>query len=202
MKYIIITITCLLFIFTAKAQNIKGGIIGGINLSQFDGDDHAGFTKTGINVGILAEVPLKENVTLTMEMLYNEKGAVSNGSKHPYIPFKLIMNYIDIPILINYYDKDKFIFGTGFAYGKLMDFKTTVYDFDKTAEQIDLYKSSGIEWIFNFRFKTEKRMQFNIRYNYSLFTLSTLSGNTKTDYVNARHNFVSMRLIYMLGKLE
>lgn len=202
MRYLLILLIGILSSIHLNGQNIQGGAIGGLNFSQVDGDQFAGFHKVGMNVGLIAEIPLKEKWSMSMEFLYSEKGSLNNNLLYPNSPFKMAMNYVDVPILLNFHDKNKFVFGAGLAYCELMDYKAEVKGFDVSKQMMDDYKDWGLDWIMNFRLKTQGHFQYNIRYTYSFINLSTRSGDNRHEYVQARHNFVSFRVYFMLGKHE
>ena len=62
MKNLIIAL--LLFPGSVFAQSFKGGVQGGITMSQVDGDRYAGFNKTGIWGELFVEYPFSENASM------------------------------------------------------------------------------------------------------------------------------------------
>jgi len=56
-------------------REIKGVVIAGMNLSQVDGDEVYGFKKMGACVGVGGILPLPKRFSLSLEILYDEKGA-------------------------------------------------------------------------------------------------------------------------------
>lgn len=102
-------------------------VIGGVNLSQFDGDEVVGFNRVGANVGLGATLPFTDYWSISMELLYSMKGA-SNQPKYQngYYLYNLNLDYIEIPILARF-SYDVFSVGVGFSYGRLVNFKETVH---------------------------------------------------------------------------
>lgn len=87
-----------------NAQRFKGSAIFGLNFSQIDGDQLAGFSKLGLTGGFKLAYPLKKNVDLNFEMLYSQRGSTSGfgfGSGNDnYTDLK----YIELPVYVNIMD--------------------------------------------------------------------------------------------------
>ncbi|MDD5508213.1 MAG: hypothetical protein PHD25_07755, partial [Bacteroidales bacterium] len=71
----ILLIGLLSFSVTVKAQFIKGAVIGGVNLSQVDGDEVYGFKKFGANVGAAAIIPFTDHWEVSIETIFSKKGS-------------------------------------------------------------------------------------------------------------------------------
>ncbi|MBX2841996.1 MAG: PorT family protein [Flammeovirgaceae bacterium] len=114
MKKFVINILSVLFLFftahLASCQSFGGQIIVGLNVSQIDGDDIGGFDKAGLLLGGAVTFPLSEKMQLQPEISYSQKGSRSRENE-PFFIWKL--NYIDIPITVNYIFKEKYIFQGG-----------------------------------------------------------------------------------------
>jgi hypothetical protein len=106
-------------IFTATA-------ILGFNASQIDGDNYAGYSKFGLNVGARAGVKFAPNWEVDFEILFSQQGSQSSLNRD----FVLDLNYIEIPILVHYKDWlvksetgrsfHRFHFGLGASYNRLL----------------------------------------------------------------------------------
>jgi len=85
-------------------QKFKGAIVGGINLSQIDGDELAGFNKIGLTGGFKLNYPVATKTDLSVEMLYSGRGSNSvlgfggNGSVN------VALQYLEAPILVRFKD--------------------------------------------------------------------------------------------------
>jgi hypothetical protein len=126
MRKFIFTAFLSLFIFPAiYAQNIKGGIYGGFNFSQVDGDEVYGFHKKGFNIGPTAIIPIKTRFSVSLETLYNQKGSFQKpvNKDTSYGMYSLKLNYVEVPVLFHVRDKNKINFGTGVSWGRLVGFK-------------------------------------------------------------------------------
>jgi len=186
-----------LFIF---AQNIKGGIALGLNASQVDGDEVYGYHKYGLNIGPFAIIPVYKNLfSISLETLYNQKGSYQRPQYNDSLSgeYKLILNYVDVPVLFRYTDKDVFTFGTGFSWGKLVDFKEWEH-----GRRVNWntpngpYKTSDVNVLIDVQFKLFTGLSFDFRYAYSVAKLRTrtfLTGQIRKQY----NNIISFRLVYV-----
>src|SRR5690606_22344467 len=72
--------------YNEEYNTFVGGLIGGANFTQVDGDGYRGYDKTGWNVGGIVylpfgdvDLPVEGTVALSMEVLYSQKGAIGDG---------------------------------------------------------------------------------------------------------------------------
>lgn len=205
-------ITCVILfsgnLSNGYAQRIMGAVIGGVNASQVDGDEAYGYHKFGLNVGAAAIVPIGGNWSVSLETLYNEKGSHQRARYLDSLDgsYDLRLNYLDIPILLHYTDKDIVTFGAGISYGRLFN----VYEQRNRIHQSHvtlnsgIYKPSDLNLIFDVRFRLVKRLHFDTRYAYSMSKIATrLVEDSKTGNPNIRYQYNGMftfRLIYIFNE--
>lgn len=219
MKYKLSTyIVIIIVLITSQnifAQRIKGVVIGGMNLTQVDGDEIYGFNKIGLNMGLGAIMPLGNNFSVSIETLYCQKGANQNDQYKTEDSlgniltgaYKLQLDYLEVPILVHYTDHDRITVGGGFSYGGLVSLKE--YEHNKRVETTTLssgvYSNSDISVVADIRFRLYKRLKFNIRYSYSIIKIRTRKyedflGNTwERDQFN---NVFSLRLYYIFNEKQ
>ena len=197
------------------AQRVKGVAIVGMNITQVDGDEIFGFNKLGLNMGLGAILPFGKGFSLSIETLFSQKGA---HQKDQYKTedslgniltgaYKLQLNYLEVPILIQYTDHDRITVGGGFSYGGLVGLKE--YEHNKRVETTTLssgvYSNSDFNVIADLRFRIYKSLKFNIRYSYSIVKIRTRQfddflGNTwERDQFN---NVFSLRLYYIFNERQ
>jgi hypothetical protein len=89
------------------AQRIMGAAIVGVNATQVDGDEVYGFHKFGLNTGLAAIVPFGNNWSVSLETIYNQKGAHQKKRANDSLDgsYDLKLNYLEVPFLIQYTDK-------------------------------------------------------------------------------------------------
>ncbi|HNW98087.1 MAG TPA: outer membrane beta-barrel protein [Bacteroidales bacterium] len=201
-SYLKIFTSTILLVFISLASNsqsIRGGLICGFNKTQVDGDEVYGYHKYGLNTGAFASVPIKKKFSFSIEILYNQKGSyqkawlidsVKNGA------YKLILNYLDVPVLFQYEDKDIIKFGTGFSWGRLVDFGEWEHkqkiNWDTPTGP---YKKSDIDFIFDVQLRLIQGFSFDMRYAYSVAKIRTrifLTGEKRNQF----NNLITLRLMY------
>ena len=202
---------------TTYGQRIQGAAIVGLNLSQVDGDEVYGFKKPGLNTGLGALVPFKKNFLFNIEVLYNQKGA-KEGKQYTSLvtdstgkstektgQYDLNLDYLEVPLLFLYNDRDRIIAGAGFSYGRLVNVKE--YEHGEKVETTTLnggpYSRNDYNVLVDVRFKVYKKIKLNLRYAYSMSKIRTreftnLLGDSweRKQY----NNLLSFRLIYMFNE--
>lgn len=192
----------------AYSQRIMGAIIGGVNASQVDGDEVFGYHKFGLNVGAAAIVPFTENWSISIENVYSEKGS---RQKARYIDsldgsYDLKLNYLDVPFLVQYTDKNTATFGLGLSWGNLVKVYEQRNGIVQTGTNLnsDIYRSSDLNFLLDVKFRTIKRLYFNFRYAYSIRPIATREViDSKTGYPNIRDQYNGMftfRLYYIFNE--
>lgn len=203
----------ILLIFVAGqeifAQKFMGALAFGGNLAQVDGDEVYGFKKIGLNVGAAAFLPFNEQWKLSLEIGFTQKGAYqkypmeSDPTKElPY--YNLRLDYVEIPFLIHYEDRQIAMIGTGFSYGRLVGAKEIEWGLQTaTSSRSGVYDISDWNWVLDVRIRLVQSLRLNFRYAYSLYKLRTrefsnLSGDVWTrDQYN---NVLTLRLVYTFGE--
>jgi hypothetical protein len=206
-------------------QRIKGEIIAGMNLSQVDGDEIYGFNKPGLNMGLGAIVPLGKNFSFSIETLFNQKGAYQGKQYKDQVidtatgaviaeyngMYKLKLDYLEVPFLFQYTDKDIITAGLGFSYGRLVKIKE--YEHDtlnlKTTLNSGVYDKNDYNILFDIQLRIHKkipRWKLNVRYAYSVSEIRTRDFytvpppgelySTRKQY----NNLLSLRVIYVFNE--
>lgn len=197
---LIILLSAVLYPAFLISQNIRGGLITGFNMSQVDGDEVYGYHKYGLNTGAFAIIPLYNKFSFSLEILYNQKGSY----QRPWLPddtvngaYKLILNYLDVPFLIHFEDKEVIKFGTGFSWGRLVEFKEWEHEQRISWDTPNgPYKRSDINFLFDVQLRLIQGLSFDMRYSYSVAKLRTrtfLTGETRKQF----NNMISLRLVYV-----
>lgn len=89
----------------AQTQDLRYGVLGGLNFSNFSGTANYDST-TGIIAGVFAQYPVTETILVEPQLRYIQKGAEVN--LNPTTTVTTDANYIEIPV----YAKYKFDTGT------------------------------------------------------------------------------------------
>jgi hypothetical protein len=247
MKSFFITFLFLILTYCSFSQVFKGEVILGGNVTQVDGDEVYGYRKVGFNGGLGVMFPFsfvkdkKEKPwALSMEMLFNQKGSRQKNYSgidfcdtcppeiecDPMMKYRLKMNYISIPFLLHYQDRDALMFAVGLSYNRLAGFneiengieKQNVYTLytiinpkqTKVEEMLKyrdaLFAKDELSVIVDLRFRIWQQLKMNFRFEYSIFPIGIrryyMSEGVEVDpYIRKEyHNLLSLRLIYMLNE--
>lgn len=109
-----------------KAQLFKGEVFGGVGFAQVDGDDCYGFDRIKGQVGAGVLLSPKDWLDISMEIVYNPKGAYKRDSisysSYKAGSYDLKLNYMEIPVMVYFVDKYRYSIGIGASYGRLIGF--------------------------------------------------------------------------------
>lgn len=213
----ILTVFIILFVLSQAplmAQRIMGEAILGFNMSKVEGDlvnnGSLKFQKPGLNVGVGAIIPLNDIFSVSLQTLFNQKGAYKNLGVHPdsALPYyKTRLDYAEVPIVFSYHDKNGLSIGTGFSYSRLVRVQWTVNGREISNSVNDGYYSlNTFDWVADFKYKVWQNAHINIRYQYGLSSiwsgddadlLTTRDGETQSS--DQRSSMVSFRLTWVFG---
>lgn len=208
----------LLFLIAAgnvSAQKIKGAVLAGTNLSQVDGDEVYGFYRPGWNFGLAAMVPLGNNFFLTVENNFNQKGAYQKKQYEQFAGDSLVrtgeydlrLSYVEIPVMLQYNDKDIVTGGLGLAYSRLVDSKEIEHGGLKEpyTEERE-FKKDDILGFADIQFRLYRRFYFNFRYSYSFRPIRERhfdpQYDTSDDTWNRKqyNNSLTFRIMYRFNE--
>jgi hypothetical protein len=186
-----------------------------MNLSQVDGDEVYGFNKFGLNAGFGGILPLGHRFSLSVEILYNEKGSyrkypLSGTIYRDSLPYySLKWNYLTAPIMIHFEDRNTWTFGLGFSWGRMVGYKELEYNKGQEWNRPDSvipYKSKNdFSVIADLRLRIWKHLKLNVQYSYSLAKIRTRYYNPNPGSVdpwsrNQYNNVITVRLLYFLNE--
>lgn len=95
----------LFFTSLVEAQRFEGGLQGGLNLCQVDGDRNGGYNKLGYNLGTFLHYVLKdEHHSIGFDIMYMHKGSRTSTDRNnlgaPLIIY--YYNYVELPFYYRY----------------------------------------------------------------------------------------------------
>lgn len=185
-----------------------GGLVGGLNFTQVDGDNFAGYHKVGFNVGGKVYARVAERLAASMEILFSQKGSrghkeqFSNTRTYIIRKYDINLNYAEVPILLNYFDKNRSHFGAGLSYSQLISYKETVETTPAFPSSIDLdgypFKKMDLNFLAEGNLKLWKGLFMNVRFQYSLMPVRK---NIYSEFGRAEqyNNMWVLRLMYLFG---
>lgn len=186
-----------------KPPFIRAALIAGMNVSQVDGDGIAGFRKFGANGGAAAYVNIHKGFNASFEILYSMRGAKSSANETIRDGRKLILDldYIEVPIMVHYNDRDKAIFGAGIVWNTLVRSKV---DPSILADDV-VFKRTTLDVVGGVTFLIKKRYGINLRYTYSITPAANAVDNGSGTGIRTtldgklRNNVIGVRFMYFLN---
>lgn len=191
-------------------EELQGGLIGGVNFSQVDGDGYKGYNKFGFTGGGILYLPFGNNVglpfdatvALSLEVLYEQKGAHGIGGiiNSNVISQNIKLQYAEVPIQINIFrGTQKSNFGMGFAIGYL-GFSEETIEQDNLITLKDGYPfhKFDLSYVLTANIHIFKGLFVSPRFEYSLISIRNNNGRFggRNQQFN---NTVSVRLMYLVG---
>jgi hypothetical protein len=178
--YIFYGLLCISATLPAQTSPRFGaGLITGLTASQIDGDQSAGYNKLGWQAGLRGLTRLSNRSDLSIEFLYAQRGSQSAlfNNNEQFFPFRMTLNYVEIPVQIHYKDwyveddKDGFwrvSFNAGFSYARFISAKTGK-DGSALYEVVpDYLKKNDISLLLGANFFANRHLGFTFRYVRSL----------------------------------
>lgn len=180
---------------STTAQNFRGLTVLGINGSQVDGDRLSGFNKPGLLFGSGVEYLFNENVGLQSEILFSQKGSKSTDKNPVYFVFRI--NYLEIPLLLNYHTSNGLLFQAGISFDYLISAKL-----DDGAGFVDQKKPlKSFDYCYNigFGYDVTENINLNIRFTYSILPINiTAVNNLPAKRIGLFNNTLSFTFRYLL----
>jgi len=176
-------------------QTFRAGVILGVNASQVDGDDYAGFDKLGPNLGLGVNFDISDRWEAGMELLWSQRGSradVFTGTDQ-----KIVLNYIEIPLCIAYKDwliddYYKVRFEAGLSYGRLINQKVTIVGF---TTELDDINENNFSYILGAKFFSSPKTAFGFRFTSSINNLlDKPSVSFPGAIIRLRGYFLSFRI--------
>jgi len=208
LQYIILGLLLVLFNSSGFSQLFKGEIIGGINRSQVDGDFQYRFKKTGLEGGVGVVAPIYKNWSLSLETLYSQKGSKQKRMYDDSLDgsYKLKLNYVSVPFMIQYTDRDVVSAGVGVSYNRLVfaeEYKDG-YKVDSVSILSNVFDRDDWQAFGDVRVRLYNNLILNARYSYSLDKFATRMminpENGRPEERDFYNNLWTFRLIYMINE--
>lgn len=207
MSCILLVISFFAFV-QAEAQLFRGELIAGFNKSQVDGDEAYRFKKYGLNFGVGVSVPVYRNFFSSMELIYSEKGSKLKASVNDSMDgsYRLNLNYVEVPVLFYYTDKDVISAGAGFSWGRLINANETEKRYTIAPVDLDtVYSRNDWNAIADLRLRIYKNLKVNVRYAYSIRRIGErdVRDSESGQWIlnNKQYNNLwTFRLIYMINE--
>ena len=186
---------------TAFSQRFEGGVIGGLNASQVDGDLYRGYKKPGIALGGYVQTDLSRTVFAGMELKLMQKGSrnIDSLATNGQIKYIMRLNYIDLPVYLGFRTSERISVLVGVSPGYLIS-GTEYNDYGKfVKEDQKPFSELDLQALLGFRFRITRRLFVDLRGAYSVLPIREKPGNALWYWKsNQFNNLLSTTVLYRL----
>jgi hypothetical protein len=188
---IIVILICNNYIYSQKG--FIAGIMAGATTSQVDGDKLSGYDKAGVQLGIYLLNKPSLHWGFNMEMKFIQKGSRTNTAPPDNVNtqvgryYKLRLNYIEVPLLINYFIKKKYIIETGLGFAYLIRSREDT-DGNGFLEPYVAFKKFDFPFYFGVSYLVSNNFHLNFRYSYSLRPIRNHPENQTWYFDRGQYN--------------
>ena len=171
----------------------EGGLYLGGNFSQVDGDYYAGFNKPGINAGPVVHINLNPAMSISLELLYSQKGARSKPDPNNVNTYLLVLDYAEVPILFNYNDKNRLLFHAGLSYGRLVNTREEINGIDN--DNSEAIYSDELSYVIGGTFLIGELKHFGVNFRYQ-GSITTVGESPNPALVGLVNRLIALRGVY------
>ena len=182
----------------ATAQDFKAGVLVGVNATQIDGDTYGGFDKTGFKFGGFVKRHLNKEWAVQMELLYNQRGSQAPTQDDENPVYKYEINYLDMPIMAQYYFIEELYAEAGIELGYLLSAKEERDFLD--LEAADRTKNFSMNWGLGVGYNFYDNFSAHLRYNRSLIPVRGSSENLEDSNKGQISRVISFGVSYQFNK--
>jgi hypothetical protein len=193
--------------YEAEPKVFQGGLAGGLNFSQIDGDTFYGYHKVALTVGALVYVHFSKVLGVSMGIDYTRKGSrgevvITSPSLGEYVEkYFMNVNYIEVPLTLHVISH-QFDFEAGASYARLINSSESIESdqpvyIDPIANR---FNTSDIDFIVGLSRQIYKHWYANARFQYSLTSIRPperipigFGWGSEGQY----NNLFSLRIMYL-----
>ncbi|HMR93191.1 MAG TPA: porin family protein [Chitinophagaceae bacterium] len=171
----------------------KFGAKAGVNFYKFGGEDGGDLPsqkmKPGFYLGGFAQLPLADAITIQPELLFSNQGTLQKASGGK-VTWNL--NYINIPVMVQYNTLSGFYAETGPEVGLLMSAKQKMkMDGESDTNDIKEYlKGVNFSWGLGIGYRLESGLGIGARYNLGLSNILDSDGKFTNSGFTAGVSFL------------
>ena len=148
-----------------KAQDTHFGLKAGINSSNIKFSDGSDLdSKTGLHIGGLAHIHIKKHLAVQPELVFSMQGGKLNDNN------KLKLNYLNLPVLVQYMFDQGFRLQTGPQIGFMVSGKQKIGDVEVDVN--DSFSTVDFSWVFGAGYLFHSGFGLDARYNLGLNNIS------------------------------
>lgn len=181
-------------------QAFTGGMLAGLSVNQIDGDEHAGYDKTGIVFGGWVRTNTKGPVQIQGEIRYFGKGAANRTNPdQPDQYYRVRLRYVEVPVTMRYTFAYRIPVGFGFSAGYLAEAKEDLSG-DGYIEPVRKFRKTEIAAQVLAGYVFSSRIAGEICFSYSLLPVREHpGGQTFLGNLGQYNNSLSFCVFYRMG---
>jgi hypothetical protein len=204
MKKIFTLIMFLLLITGIYAQRFEGGLLGGYNATQVDGDIYRGFNKPGIIAGAFVQTDIAPAIFVGMELKYAQKGSRNKVDPKKTVPEKYIMRlgYVEVPLFIGFRANERGSVVGGISAGYLIHAKEYNENGVFVEQDQHPFNNLDLQPFLGFQFDMLDNLKFDLRFAYSVLPIRDQPGENATTIYwlnNQFNNVISLAIYYRIN---
>lgn len=187
LRHSFLLVTVFLFCSRAMAQSnfyeedpkvFNGGLVGGLNFTQVDGDTFYGYHKVGINAGGVVYVHFSKVFGASIELVYTQKGSrgeliTQSPTLGEYVEkYFMNVNYVEVPVTFHAISHG-FDFEAGLSYARLVKSSEWIEaDVPVLVDPVaNRFNTTDLDYIFGISRKLYKGLYANARFQYSVTSI-------------------------------
>ena len=165
---LLILFLCLNFALVAQKGRAQFGLKGGVNIANLEVDDGSNYdARTGFHVGGLVHIHVDDHWAVQPELVFSAQGAKSGNTE-------LKLNYINIPVLLQYMTNSGFRLQTGPQLGFLVSAESKAGDVEVDID--DNLKSIDFSWAFGAGYLFASGFGIDARFNLGITDINDVSA--------------------------
>lgn len=181
-----------------------------MNMCQVDGDGYGGYNKAGLNIGACVYAQFSTKVGMSLELLYSQKGARAvSESYSQYVgqyfqKYYLDLNYVEVPLLFNFFTDHKLHCSIGASYSRLIKSKEDlVTDYGVYIDPEKYYfNKNDVNGIAGLTYQLYKGLFINFRYQHSITIIRNKERAIVGWGVDEYNHTCALRFICLFGQGE
>lgn len=150
-----------------RAQNFQGFVSVGVNGSQIDNDEIAGFNQGGLLLGGGVNFQFDENMMVGTRLFFSQKGSRSTDKDPFFLRYRL--NFIEVPFLFRYQVYDQVWLEAGISANYLFFAEAELNG--SVASQIDLLNTFDWCAVGGVSYQINDKWSARLHFNSSLLTM-------------------------------
>jgi len=176
--YVSVAFAAILMTATVSAQHVNVGIKAGLNVYNISNSNNTEYDpKLGFQVGMLGHIHLAKQLALQPEITYSGQGAKFNSGG---VETKLNLDYINVPVLVQYMFDNGFRLQAGPQVGFLVNAKAKTgsakTDIKSNYKSVDFGFGVGVGYV-----KPATGFGFDLRYNIGVANINKNTAHKSTN---------------------